>query len=662
MGTGMRIGLIGDLDLTFEPHLLTGSALQHAAGLLDWQVRAEWLATDREHDYSRFDGFVCAPGNAYRSMAGALRAIQWAREHDVPLLGTCDGFQRYVLGFADAEHAHSTIVAGQQLRVLLEKGSKAAQWYGALEAEERYYSNFGLNQDHERALMNAGLRISGRDEDGEARVIEVPGLRFFVGTLFLPQARSSEAIPHPLMTRLLQSAREGPKGLLFSAAERAGDYLRSLPERPVNVSAAAIDALQRLGGPVPERGKDAASVLQLLDDVGSPATMATAGPRYFGYVIGGALPPTVAATWLASAWDQNVGLFNASPVGAYLEQVVLEWLVDILELPRGCGGAFVTGAQMANFTALAAARHAVLRNAGWDVERDGLFEAPPISVVVNETSHVTVLKALAMLGLGRERVIRVPADDQGRMRAELLPELQGPAIVCAQVGNVNSGACDPIAEIRSRTEEYGAWLHVDGAFGLWARATPSKRHLAEGVERADSWAVDAHKWLNVPYDSAMAFVRRADDLQGAMRFSAEYLNLSGTREPAHNGPEFSRRARGVEIWTALRYLGRSGVAEMIDRTCRLAVRFADTLRAAGFEVLNDVVLNQVLVSFGSDEFTRQTIRHIQDDGTCWCGGTVWRGRAAMRISVSSWATTESDVDRSVEAMIRAASLVRAAAR
>jgi len=392
----------------------------------------------------------------------------------------------------------------------------------------------------------------------------------------------------------------------------------------------------------------------MLDELGSPATMGIAGPRFFGFVIGGSLPAALGANWLASAWDQNAGLFAATPISALLEEVSLGWLLDALALPAGCGGAFVTGATVANFTALAAARHAVLGRLRWDVESQGLFGAPAIQVVVSEEAHPSVFKALGMLGMGRERVVRVPVDSEGRMRPEGLPALNGSSIVCVQAGNVNSGSFDPAAEICRRAHAQGAWVHVDGAFGLWAAASPRYAHLVEGVDQADSWATDAHKWLNVPYDSGLAFVRDPEMLRAAMSLTAAYLPQGDHREPSQYVPELSRRARGVEIWAALKSLGRSGLAEMIERNCRCARRFADGLRDAGFQILNDVVLNQVLVGFGAPDVTGRVIAGVQEDGTCWCGGTVWQGRHAMRISVSSWATTEGDVDKSLEAMLRVA--------
>jgi glutamate/tyrosine decarboxylase-like PLP-dependent enzyme len=324
-------------------------------------------------------------------------------------------------------------------------------------------------------------------------------------------------------------------------------------------------------------------------------------------------------------------------------------------LPPRAGAGFVTGATLANFTALAAARHAVLHRAGWDVEARGLFGAPPITVVVGDEVHVSVLKALAMLGLGRERVQKVPVDGQGRLRPDALPPLTSLSIVCLQAGNVNTGAFDPAPAVIARAREAGAWVHVDGAFGLWAAAAPDRAHLCAGLAEADSWATDAHKWLNVPYDSGLALVRDEAVLRAAMGISAAYLPEPGVRDPADLTPELSRRARGVEVWAALRSLGRAGLADLVERNCRYATRFAQGLATAGHRVLNEVVLNQVLVSFGEDERTRRVISALQQDGTCWCGGTVWQGKTAMRISVSSWATTEEDVERSLSSMIRLAS-------
>ncbi|MBS1853959.1 MAG: aspartate aminotransferase family protein [Acidobacteria bacterium] len=445
------------------------------------------------------------------------------------------------------------------------------------------------------------------------------------------------------------------RALLQQAADIAARYLEEIDRRGVAPSDEAVARLAELDEPMPEGPADPARVLETLDRIGSPATVAMAGRRYFGFVIGGSLPAALAANWLAGAWDQNPGLFVASPIGTVLEEVSLAWLLDVLKLPAGCGGAFVTGATVANFTALAAARHAVLAREGWDVEADGLFGAPPITVVIGDEAHPSLIKALGMLGLGRSRVVRVPVDGQGRMIAARLPSITWPAIVCLQAGNVNTGAFDPAAEICARAHAAGAWVHVDGAFGLWAAASPLHAHLVEGVAAADSWATDAHKWLNVPYDSGLAFVRDAAALKGAMSLTAAYLPQGGHREPSQYTPELSRRARGVEIWAALKSLGRAGLAGLIERNCRFARRFAEVLRDGGCEILNEVVLNQVLVSFGGAARNARVIERVQRDGTCWCGPTEWQGRAAMRISVSSWATREEDVERSAAAILRAAS-------
>jgi glutamate/tyrosine decarboxylase-like PLP-dependent enzyme len=433
--------------------------------------------------------------------------------------------------------------------------------------------------------------------------------------------------------------------LLREAAERACSYLENVDRRTVAPSTEALSRLRQLGGELPVNPQDPRSVFALLDEVGSPATVVNAGGRYFGFVNGGALPAALAANVLAAAWDQNAGLRVMSPVAAALEDISLQWLRETLHLPGKCAGAFVTGATMANFTCLAAARHSLLTRAGWDVEANGLFGAPPITVMVGEEAHASMKKALSLLGLGRSRVAVVPADQQGRMIASELPPISGPAIVCIQAGNVNSGAFDPAAEICAVAHQANAWVHVDGAFGLWAAPAD--------FSDADSWATDAHKWLNVPYDSGLAFVRDPEALRSAMSITeAAYLTPGNEREPMHYTPESSRRARGVEVWAALRSLGKNGLAELIERTCRHAKQFAQGLTAAGYTVLNDVVINQVLVSFGPA--TPQVIRGVQEEGTCWCGGTMWHGQPAMRISVSSWMTTEEDVDRSVAAIVRVA--------
>ena len=442
--------------------------------------------------------------------------------------------------------------------------------------------------------------------------------------------------------------------LLHTTANRAERYLETIQDRAVFPTAQTIAALAQLDETLPVEPAKPEAVLALLDEVGSPATVTSAGGRYFGFVTGGALPAALAANWLVSTWDQNSAFQVMSPIAAKVESVASKWLLQVLGLPPEAGGGFVSGATMANLSGLAAARHAILHKQGWDVEAQGLFQAPPITVVVGDEVHVSLLKALSLLGLGKARVIRVPVDGQGRMLAAALPSLDETTIVCIQAGNVNTGAFDPALEICAAAQAAGAWVHVDGAFGLWAAVAPQRAHLLAGFAQADSWATDGHKWLNVPYDSGLVFCRNPNHLRGAMFGTAAYLVQGEEREPCHFTPEFSRRPRAIEIWAALRSLGRSGLAQMIERNCQAAARFAAGLRAAGYQILNDVVLNQVLVSFGDAAATRRVIAAVQSEGTCWCGGTVWQGQTAMRISVSSWATTEDDVERSLAAIVRVA--------
>lgn len=458
--------------------------------------------------------------------------------------------------------------------------------------------------------------------------------------------------------------------LLDRAAGLAAEYLAGVAERPVAARATVEELRVALGGLLPEHGEPAAETLERLARGAEPGIVASAGPRYFGFVVGGALPVALAADWLAAAWDQDAGPYALGPSAAVVEEVAGGWLLDLLGLPASASVGFTTGGQMANFTGLATGRHAVLARAGWDVEARGLFGAPEIRVFAGAEAHVTIFSSLQMLGLGRERVVPVAADDQGRMRAAALAvalaEGSGPAIVCAQAGCVNSGAFDPLAEIADLCAAHGAWLHVDGAFGLWAAASPALRHLVAGVERAHSWAADGHKWLNVPYDCGIVATADPAAHRAAMSFTAAYLvrSAGGGRDPFDWVPESSRRARGFATWAALRHLGRDGVRDLVERCCALARRMAGRLAAApGVEVLNDVVLNQVLVRFtppegaadeaARDAFTREVVRRVQEDGTCWLGGTTWQGKAAMRISVSGWATREDDADRSVAAILRA---------
>ncbi len=444
------------------------------------------------------------------------------------------------------------------------------------------------------------------------------------------------------------------RNLLVDASERATRYVINVGTRRVASSSEDMARLKILREPCPEAPCDPAQVLALLDEVGSPATVASTGGRYFGFVTGGTLPAALAAHWLAGAWDQNAAFCAMSPVAATLEEVAREWIRDLLGLPVSCGVGFVTGATMANFTCLAAARHALLKRQGWNVEEDGLFGAPPLTVIVGDEVHVSLLKALALLGLGRSRVMGVPTDGQGRIRSDALPPLNGQTIVCIQAGNVNTGAFDPAEEICAVAHLSNAWVHVDGAFGLWAAVAPQRAHLVKGFNQADSWATDCHKWLNVPYDSGLAFVREPQHLRSAMAVNAAYLQTLDGREPSHYTPESSRRARAVEVWASLRSLGRRGLTDMIEHNCQLAHRFGELLQRGGCRILNDVVLNQVLVSFGNTALTKRVIAEVQKEGTCWCGGTEWQGHTAMRISVSCWATTDKDVEQSAGAILRIA--------
>ena len=446
-----------------------------------------------------------------------------------------------------------------------------------------------------------------------------------------------------------------PWSVLSDVARRSQRYLASLAERSVVPTDEALAGLAAFDVPLQDTPISPEALIEELDRVASPATVAIAGPRYFGFVNSGALPAVLAANWLSTSWEQHGGFQVASPGSTLLERVAMRWIVELLGLPHGCQGGFVTGTTAAHIASLAAARDDLLERVGWNARADGMFGAPPITVVVGAETHSTLFKALAVVGLGRGRVARVPVDSQGRMRADALPRLTGPTIVCVQAGNVNTGAFDPLREIIPAVRQADApvWVHVDGAFGLWARVAPGRAYLADGVELADSWATDAHKWLNSPYDCGIAIVRDGEALRKSLGITADYLPGGST-----NGMDYtlegSRRPRGVDAWAALRSLGRRGLADLVERNCRQAKRFADAFSAAGLRVLNDVVLNQVLVMFGDDERTRKVIAAIQEEGTCWCGVTVWQGVTAMRVSVISWATTDDDVDRSVEAILRVA--------
>jgi len=454
--------------------------------------------------------------------------------------------------------------------------------------------------------------------------------------------------------------------LLEETASYAADFFEGLPERPVRQTASLEELRANLGGPLPDAPADPRAVISDLARAADPGVIAIPGGRYFGFVIGGAVPAAVAADWLTATWDQNAGLYVGGPAAAVVEEVAGEWLKELLALPRDASFGFVTGCQMAGVTGLAAARHAVLERAGWNVEERGLTGAPPISVVVGQERHTTVDRALRFLGLGSGCIIPVEADDQGRMLPDALrsalADLDGPSIVCAQAGNVNTGSFDPIAQIADVTSAAGSWLHIDGAFGLWAAVSPGLAHLVAGAYRADSWALDSHKWLNVPYDNGVAFCAHPEAHSASMGVRASYLihaDETGPRDQLDWNPEFSRRARGFTVYAAIRSLGRTGIAGIVERCCAHARRFGEALgETPGIEILNDVVLNQVLVRFGSDAHTDAVIEAVQADGTCWLSGTTWHGMRAMRISVSSWATTDEDVERSIVAIRRAAAEAR----
>ncbi|HEX2896540.1 MAG TPA: pyridoxal-dependent decarboxylase, partial [candidate division Zixibacteria bacterium] len=386
--------------------------------------------------------------------------------------------------------------------------------------------------------------------------------------------------------------------MLKTALEESLEYRKSLDKRRVFPDQKMLEKMQRLDFPLPKKPSKPEKVLKLLSSSGSAGTVAVAGPRYFGFVIGGSTPVTLAANWLAGAWDQNCGMDTTSPVAAFVEEISLKWLLELYGFPKTCGGAFVTGATMAGFTCLAAARSQLLNRQDWNVEKKGLFGAPEINVIVSEEAHVTILKAFSMLGMGNERVTKVPTDQNGRMLIDKIPRPGGPTIICVQAGDVNSGCFDPIDEIISNFQSDDVWIHVDGAFGLWVLVTEKYKHLGQGIEKADSWSVDAHKWLNVPYDSGIALVKNAEALRNAMSVSTAYLkSTSGKRQPNHYTPELSRRARGIEIWTAIASLGRQGIAEIVERCCAHAQYAAKRLADVGYKILNEVVVNQVLVSF-----------------------------------------------------------------
>ena len=449
------------------------------------------------------------------------------------------------------------------------------------------------------------------------------------------------------------------RDVLSAAHQLAQQYLTTVADRHVGGTATLAELRSTLGGPLPERGADPVEVLQRLAQGVDAGIVASAGPRYFGFVTGGAVPVTVGAEWLGTAWDQNAALYVSSPAMAVLEDIVAGWLLETLDLPRHCSVGFVTGAHMANFTCLAAARHEVLRRVGWNVETQGLQRAPRVHVIAGGEVHISAVVALRYLGFGSDEIELIPVDGQGRMRADALAQavdrVAGPLIVCAQAGNVATGASDPVRDIITSAHARGAWVHVDGAFGLWAAAVPELRAQVDGMAAADSWTTDAHKWLNVPYDSGLAFVAHAAPHRAAMSMFASYLQRGDEEQRMGMDwvPESSRRARVLALYALFRALGRDGIRDLIARTCELARRMAERLGVEpGIEILNDIALNQVLVRFRDDETTRRVIARVQAEGTCWAGGAIWQQRQVMRIAVSNWSTTAADIDRSADAIAR----------
>jgi glutamate/tyrosine decarboxylase-like PLP-dependent enzyme len=502
------------------------------------------------------------------------------------------------------------------------------------------------------------IRTTGREPDslitqlpidvGEPAETGPPGT-----TIALPAVRARRSSPVARRSGAMTTNDE----LLHEASRRALAYATTIDQRRVTPDAAALAALANFDEPLPAHGLGAPSTLSLLDDVGGPATMGTTGPLYFGFVNGATLPVALGAAWLAAAWDQNAALPAMSPVAAKLYDVSSRWLVELLGMPAGTGVAFVTGATVANASALAAARDALLARQGWDVEADGLFGAPPIDVVIGERAHSTLRKSLGLVGLGRDRVTIVPADDQGRLRADLLPDVPGPVLVCTQAGEVNTGAFDPFDDVADWLAARGGWMHVDAAFGLWAMAEPSRAHLVSGLNRADSWATDGHKWLNVTYDCGIVFVKDPADLRRAFAVAAGYLPPATGFEAMHHTPQSSQRARQIEVWAVLRSLGRDGIAELVTNACDAATLIASRLREQGLLILNDVVLNQVLVQLHDGPTTEALIAAIHADGRVWCGPTSWNGSTAMRISVSSWKTQSSDAAFAADVIIECADAV-----
>ncbi len=455
------------------------------------------------------------------------------------------------------------------------------------------------------------------------------------------------------MTDTIKDFHSMDHEILFERAKGyAFDYLQNVNDRNVYPDERALEGLKMFDEPLAEKPGDAEKILGMLHDYGSPATVATTGGRYFGLVVGSSFAPVMAVKWLADVWDQLAPLYVTSPIMAKLESVCEVWMNDLLGLPSDCAMGLVSGTSMATMAGFAAARYELLRRAGWDVNTKGLFGATPIRVVVGAEAHSSVFKALAILGLGRERVELVPADEQGRMRADQLPSLDGNTLLILQAGNVNSGSFDPIDELCDAANKAGAWVHVDGAFGLWAAASANKKYLTKGIEKADSWSVDGHKTLNTPYDCGIVICKDRKAMITAMQASGDYILYSDQRDGMLYSPDMSRRGRAVELWATLKLLGKGGVEELVDGLCERASQFAKEIKAEGFNVLNDVVFNQVLVTCDSAEETMATLRHLQQSGECWCGSGKWHGIPVIRVSVCSWATTEEDISRTVRAFVK----------
>jgi glutamate/tyrosine decarboxylase-like PLP-dependent enzyme len=446
--------------------------------------------------------------------------------------------------------------------------------------------------------------------------------------------------------------------LLDKARQFSGEYIESLEQRPVFPSEAVLDAMKMLDEPLPEAPSDPLTVLKTLHKIGGPATVAQTDGRYFGFVNGGMLPVSLAAKWLADTWDQNSALYVMSPISSRLEEICERWIVSLFRFPEETAAGFVSGTTTANFSGLCAGRNELLRRRGWDVAKKGLYGAPRIRIILGADAHAAVHKSISMLGLGSDSVEVVPSDDQGRMRPDQMPPLDDGPLIVAQVGNVNSGAIDPVGAICDRAHAAGGWVHVDGAFGLWARAVPSMNQICDGIDKADSWSVDAHKTLNVPYDSGIILCRNREALMSAFKASGSYFQWSQHRDGMNFRPSMSNRARVIELWTVLKTLGRDGVRQLVEQLCENALYFANLLGEQGFQIHNDIVFNQVLASCDDDALTKATVEKIQSSGECWCGGSTWRGKAVIRISVCDWATKPEDVERSVRAFVQARAVVR----